>query len=134
MLRLGVLGGCSFSSDLSFSGVGNTNFFGDRARLTRRAVFVAVSTKITVVAGMLGHKFPMTSFNRWGSDFRDFEVLMLLRDRFPRDLAEVIYAYSRPIPVPYDPWASLHALPEYNSRGEYGFFPEVSSDLPLFSP
>ena len=60
-------------------------------------------------------------------------TLKLLRLHFPYGVAELISAFAKPTPVPYDSWALWQEVPEFDCSGNYGFVPMCPVDLPLFS-
>ena len=48
----------------------------------------------------------------------------------PRDLALLICAFAKPVPLPFNYWSLWKEVPEYDSEGTYGHLPMSSSALP----
>ena len=59
--------------------------------------------------------------------------LRAVRLHFPSGVAELICAFAKPTPVPYDSWALWQNVPEFDRSGNYGCVPMCPVDLPLFS-
>ena len=84
-----------------------------------------MSTKIIVGAGAgPKHKLPI-SFKRM-----DREKLRVVEAYVPHDLALLICAFAKPVPLPFNYWSLWKEVPEYNSSGTYGHLPMCSTELP----
>jgi hypothetical protein len=61
---------------------------------------------------------------------RLLEVELLLREKLPRVLADLVIAFAT-TPAPWDPYDLW--VPEYDSNGDYGHVPMCPVELPLFA-
>jgi hypothetical protein len=56
--------------------------------------------------------------------------LSVLKTYVPHDLAILICAFAKPMPLPFNYWSLWKEVPEYDSKGIYGHLPMCSTDLP----
>ena len=61
---------------------------------------------------------------------RFFEVEMLVADRLPKDLANLVMDFLRYPVEPWDAYDMWVPCPEYDSNGNYGSYPSCPIELP----
>ena len=62
---------------------------------------------------------------------RILEVELLLREKLPRVLADLVIAFASTPVAPWDPYDLW--VPEYDENGDYGHVPMCPVELPLFA-
>ena len=61
---------------------------------------------------------------------RFFEIQMLIREKFPAGVRELILSFLKEPVVPWEPHD--HWIPEYDNQGNYGHVPMCPIDLPMW--